>query len=122
MGRPRRVLVEGGVYHVYNRVARGELVFRDDAEAARLVGAIRQVTRQGGALRPGLVRDVELTSPRILYHPKVESRASHGLLVVGIAPRLSGGRLARPLWCRRSGGQEPGAHEDVDHPHGNRPR
>ena len=48
MGRPPRVLIEGGVYHVYNRVARGEPVFRNDAEAGRLVQAIRQVMKRDG--------------------------------------------------------------------------
>jgi len=48
MGRPPRALVEGGVYHVYNRVARGEPVFLDDREAGRLVGIIRQLKRQDG--------------------------------------------------------------------------
>jgi REP element-mobilizing transposase RayT len=48
MGRPPRVLVEGGVYHVYNRVARGEPVFRDEVEAGRLVLAIRQMMKQDG--------------------------------------------------------------------------
>ena len=48
MGRPRRALVEGGVYHVYNRVARGEPIFRDDGEAGRLVRVIRQVMKEDG--------------------------------------------------------------------------
>ena len=33
MPRGRRVLVEGGLYHVYNRFARGESVFTDPEEA-----------------------------------------------------------------------------------------
>ena len=32
--RPRNLLV-GGVYHVYNRMSRGEHVFRDEGEADR---------------------------------------------------------------------------------------
>lgn len=36
MGRRPRVLVAGGIYHVYNRVSRGAHVFRDDEEADRL--------------------------------------------------------------------------------------
>ena len=48
MGRPRRVLIEGGMYHVYNRVARGEPVFRNVGEAARLVRAIHQVMKRDG--------------------------------------------------------------------------
>jgi len=48
MGRPLRVLVEGGLYHVYNRVARGEPVFGDEAEAGRFVARIRKLKRQDG--------------------------------------------------------------------------
>ena len=36
MGRRPRILVAGGIYHVYNRVSRGAQVFRDDEEADRL--------------------------------------------------------------------------------------
>ena len=36
MGRRPRVLVAGGIYHVYNRVSRGEHVFRNEDEADRL--------------------------------------------------------------------------------------
>jgi putative transposase len=36
MGRRPRVLLAGGIYHIYNRVSRGEHVFRDEDEADRL--------------------------------------------------------------------------------------
>jgi REP element-mobilizing transposase RayT len=48
MGRPLRVLVEGGLYHVYNRVARGEPVFADEAEAGRFVARVRKLKGQDG--------------------------------------------------------------------------
>ena len=48
MGRPQRALVEGGVYHVYNRTARADPVFGDDGEAGRLVEIIRRQMRQDG--------------------------------------------------------------------------
>jgi len=35
MGRRPRNLVAGGIYHVYNRVSRGQHVFRDESEADR---------------------------------------------------------------------------------------
>ncbi len=35
MGRRPRNLLAGGIYHVYNRVSRGEHVFRDEGEADR---------------------------------------------------------------------------------------
>ena len=35
MGRRPRILLAGGIYHVYNRVSRGEHVFRDEGEADR---------------------------------------------------------------------------------------
>ena len=37
MTRPARILVEGGVYHVYNRLGRGERAFEHEAEAAEFV-------------------------------------------------------------------------------------
>ena len=40
MPRARRSLVPGALYHVYNRVSRGEHVFRDGAEAGRLLARI----------------------------------------------------------------------------------
>jgi REP element-mobilizing transposase RayT len=36
MGRPPRVLIAGGIYHVYNRVSHGAHIFRDEGEAGRL--------------------------------------------------------------------------------------
>ncbi len=35
MSRPGRVFFEGAVYHVYNRLARGERVFDEESEAVR---------------------------------------------------------------------------------------
>ena len=35
MGRRPRILLAGGIYHVYNRVSRGEPVFRDEGESDR---------------------------------------------------------------------------------------
>ncbi len=43
MPRRRRVVVEGGVYHVYNRVASGERVFADPEEGIRFIDLIRGV-------------------------------------------------------------------------------
>ena len=48
MPRRRRVLVEGGLYHVYNRFARGEEVFADPEEAMDFVELLRQVKRRDG--------------------------------------------------------------------------
>lgn len=48
MPRAPRVFVEGGIYHVYNRVTRGERVFADDGEAERLVGVMREVKQRDG--------------------------------------------------------------------------
>jgi hypothetical protein len=36
MARRPRLLLSGGIYHVYNRVSRGEHVFRSEDEADRL--------------------------------------------------------------------------------------
>jgi len=43
MPRPGRIAVEGGVYHVYNRLGRGERVFDDDDVAAAFVELLREV-------------------------------------------------------------------------------
>ena len=48
MPRRRRVVVEGGLYHVYNRFARGEEMFGDENEAPRFVEMIREVKRRDG--------------------------------------------------------------------------
>ena len=48
MPRRPRVFVAGAVYHVYCRVARGELVFSEPQEAAALVAVIRDVVREHG--------------------------------------------------------------------------
>ena len=48
MPRPPRVFVEGGIYHVYNRVTRGERVFAEDQEAARLLDAMRDAKERDG--------------------------------------------------------------------------
>ena len=46
--RRARVLIEGGVYHVYNRVASGEPVFADPEEAIQFIGQIRKVKARDG--------------------------------------------------------------------------
>jgi hypothetical protein len=48
MPRRRRVLVEGGLYHVYNRFARGENVFGDPEEAIEFLELLRQVKQRDG--------------------------------------------------------------------------
>jgi putative transposase len=48
MPRPPRVFVEGGIYHVYNRVTRGEKVFAEDHEAARLLDFMREARDRDG--------------------------------------------------------------------------
>ena len=42
------VLIEGGVYHVSNRVASGEAVFADPEESIRFIGQIRKVKARDG--------------------------------------------------------------------------
>lgn len=48
MPRAGRVFLEGGIYHVYNRVSRGESVFADDEEATAFVGLLREVKERDG--------------------------------------------------------------------------
>ena len=48
MPRGRRVLVEGGLHHVYNRFARGEDVFADPEKAIEFAELLREVKRRDG--------------------------------------------------------------------------
>ena len=48
MPRAPRVFVEGGIYHVYNRVTRGERVFAEDGEAQRFVELMREIKKRDG--------------------------------------------------------------------------
>ena len=55
MPRPARFLIEGGVYHVYNRVASGEPVFADGDFALRLDALDRELAESaaGGGTSVG---------------------------------------------------------------------
>lgn len=46
--RQNRIFVEGGVYHVYNRLGRGERVFDQEMEAAAFVELLRDVVERDG--------------------------------------------------------------------------
>jgi len=48
MPRARRVFFDGAVYHVYNRLARGERVFADGDKAAVFVDLLREVMQRDG--------------------------------------------------------------------------
>jgi REP element-mobilizing transposase RayT len=48
MPRLDRVFVEGGVYHVYNRIGRGERVFDSAEEATCFVELLRRVVSRDG--------------------------------------------------------------------------
>ena len=48
MARGPRVVIEGGLYHVYNRVASGERVFDDPEVAIEFVERIRSVKERDG--------------------------------------------------------------------------
>jgi hypothetical protein len=48
MPRRARVVVEGGLFHVYNRLARGARVFEQEAEAERFLGLLRRVRDRDG--------------------------------------------------------------------------
>ena len=50
MPRSQRNLLEGGLYHVYNRFARGEQIFADRGEAERFHDLVREVKRRDGFL------------------------------------------------------------------------
>jgi len=48
MPRPGRVAVEGGVYHVYNRIGRGQRIFDREREATAFVELLRRVVQRDG--------------------------------------------------------------------------
>jgi REP element-mobilizing transposase RayT len=48
MVRKPRVVVEGGLYHVYNRFARGARIFDEGDEGERFLGLLRQVRDRDG--------------------------------------------------------------------------
>jgi len=48
MPRPNRIFVEGGLYHVYNRLGRGEQYFREASEAQEFVALLREVVQRDG--------------------------------------------------------------------------
>jgi len=48
MPRARRVFFDGALYHVYNRLARGERVFAADEMAAGFVELLREVVERDG--------------------------------------------------------------------------
>lgn len=48
MPRQNRVVLEGGIFHVYNRVGRGEMVFSDEDEASAFVQQLRVIKARDG--------------------------------------------------------------------------
>lgn len=48
MARRARVVVEGGLYHVYNRISSGEGVFADPDEASAFIEIIRGIKKRDG--------------------------------------------------------------------------
>ncbi len=49
MARRARVVVEGGLYDVYNRISSGEGVFADPDEASAFIEIIRDVKQRDGS-------------------------------------------------------------------------
>lgn len=48
MSRPNRIFFAGAVYHVYNRLARGERVFDDEFEARRFKELLAEISMRDG--------------------------------------------------------------------------
>ena len=48
MLRPYRILIEGGIYHVYNRIGQGERVFDEETEASAFVRLLHDVVERDG--------------------------------------------------------------------------
>ena len=56
MPRRPRQLVEGGIYHVYNRVASGEPIFSDSETSIEFLELVREVKQRGAAERIQVLR------------------------------------------------------------------
>jgi len=66
MPRALRILVEGGLYHVYNQLARGETVFSDPEEAIEFLDLLRDLKQRD---------DLQIFAWSLLgKHPDVVSR------------------------------------------------
>ncbi len=48
MPRPGRMFVEGGIYHVYNRISRGDMVFSDEKEAEEFRRSLAKMKQRDG--------------------------------------------------------------------------
>jgi len=48
MARRPRIVVEGGLYHVYNRISSGEPIFADPNEAIEFIEIVRDVKKRDG--------------------------------------------------------------------------
>ena len=48
MARRPRVVVEGGLHHVYNRVSSGEHIFADPEEAMEFIEIVRDIKKRDG--------------------------------------------------------------------------
>ena len=48
MVRRPRIVVEGGLYHVYNRVSSGEHIFADPEEAIEFIEIVRDIKKRDG--------------------------------------------------------------------------
>ena len=46
MVRRARIVVEGGLYHVYNRVSSGEHIFADPEEAMEFIEIVRDIKKR----------------------------------------------------------------------------
>ncbi len=52
MPRRPRVFVEGGIYHVYNRFARGAEIFSEGDEAEKFLELLKKVKSRDGLTAP----------------------------------------------------------------------
>ena len=67
-----RILVEGGLYHVYNRLAQGEEIFSDPEEAAGFLDLLRGLKQRD---------DLQIPAWSLLgnhFHPAVRTSAVPG--------------------------------------------
>jgi len=104
MPRRPRILIEGGVYHVYNRFARGESVFADPEEAIAFVELLRDVKQRDG-----------LTILDVRYPALAHDEASAGNVQPNVQSTLASKRPAVAEQISGAAGGGPAVFGSSDH-------
>lgn len=101
MPRPQRVFFDGAIYHVYNRLARGERMFAEEGEAERFGELLREVM-----VRDGVTVFAWVLMPNHYHLALRTGAASVDRPIKSLQQRTTRGHNARcgrcgPLWQGR---------------------